>query len=119
MPSIAFEVLDVLERRQDLTPDQKQVLLAEVPAHQWALQDGHFDELSRHCCNRVEVNREPRFMNRLSINVMTPLPRCLYRSPDGRGLAWLKSGGEVEVYGRCEQARCERAKASPQVEGAN
>lgn len=119
MPSIAFEVLDTLETRTDLSHDQKRKLLAEVPSHQWALPGGHFLDMATHCCNRIEVTQQPRFMNRLSINVMTPLPRCLFRSPDRRGLAWLKSGGEVEVYGRCEQIHCERARPTTPCEGAS
>ena len=110
MRSIALDVLDTLESRPELTAEQKRALLAGVPQQQWAVPGGHFDDLAQHCCNRVEIRREPRFMNRLSINVMAPQPRCLFRSPDGRGLAWLKSGGELEAYGRCEQDHCEHAK---------
>ena len=110
MRSIALDVLDALESRPELTAEQKRALLAGVPQQQWSVPGGHFDDLAQHCCNRVEIRREPRFMNRLSINVMPPRPRCLFRSPDGRGLAWLKSGGELEAYGRCEQDHCEHAK---------
>ena len=109
MPTIAFAALQWLENNPHAPCSDKSSLLDQVPSHQWAAPYGHWQELAQHCCNRVEATREPRFMNRLSINVMTPLPRCLYRSPDGRGLAWLKSGGEVEAYGRCEQSHCERA----------
>lgn len=110
MRSIALDVLDALESRPELTAEQKRALLAGVPQQQWSVPGGHFDDLAQHCCNRVDIRREPRFMNRLSINVMAPQPRCLFRSPDGRGLAWMKSGGELEAYGRCEQAHCEHTK---------
>lgn len=110
MPSIAGVVVGYLEAHPELSMDEKRKLLAEVPPHQWALNGGYFKDLAVHCCNRVEVPQEPRFMNRLGFYQMTPAPRCLYRSPDGRGLAWLKSGGEVLVYGHCEQEHCEHAK---------
>lgn len=110
MPTIAHDALDWLDRHPRASCSEKTLLLTQVPSHQWADPDGHWAELSEHCCNRVEHVQAPRFMNRLSINVMTPLPRCLYRSPDGRDLAYFKSGGEVEAYGRCEQAHCEHAK---------
>ena len=117
MPTIAREVLDDIERHPDLSSSQKQALLAQVPSQQWASPEGWFNELSVHCANRAEIRQEPRFMNRLAIYALSPLPRCLYRSPDGRGLAWLKSGGEVEAYGRCEREHCERAKPMQQMEG--
>lgn len=112
MPTIAFDVLDYIDSHRDLTQPQRQELLNQIPAQQWADPNGHWRELSEHCCQRVEVQEEPRFMNRLGFYRIQPLPRCLFRSPDGRGLAWLKSGGEVESYGRCEQRHCERAKQS-------
>lgn len=113
MPTIAADAIDWIDSHPSATPTQKAALVEQVPAHQWALDGGFWPDLSKHCCNRVEIHQEPRFMNRLSINVMTPLPRCLYRSPDGRGLAWLKSGGEITAYGLCEKANCERTKPSP------
>jgi len=110
MPSIAGAVVDLLKRHPDMSSELKRSLLSEVPSHQWALRGGYFDELAEHCNNRMVLHREPRFMNRLAIYSSDPAPRCLYRSPDGRGLAWLKSGGSVLVYGRCEQSHCEHAK---------
>ena len=113
MPTIALDVLDWIERHPDATPATKRKLLAQVPAHQWATVGGHWADLAKHCSNRAEVLDEPRFMNRLSIYRMQPLPRCLFRSPDGRGLAWMKSGGPLESYGICEQMHCERARQAP------
>ena len=72
MRSIALDVLDTLESRPELTAEQKRALLAGVPLQQWAVPGGHFDDLAQLCCNRVEIRREPRFMNRLRINVMPP-----------------------------------------------
>lgn len=113
MPTIASAVLDWLGDHPNVPTEVKREVIKTVPAHQWAMPGGYWNELALHCNNRVEIKRSPRFMNRLAINVMEPLPRCLFRSPDGRGLAWLKSGGELECYGRCEQQYCEHAKANP------
>ena len=99
MPTIASEVVDWLTSQPNATANDKALALKSVPSHQWALEGGYWSDLAPHCFNRIEVKREIKFMNRLAINVMTPLPRCLYLSPDGRGLAWLKSGGEIEAYG--------------------
>ena len=110
MPTVALSVLDWLDAHPGCTSSEKTHLLDQVPANQWAVQGGHWQQLSQHCQNRCEVPQEPRFMNRLAIYALQPLPRCLYRSPDGRGLAWLKSGGSVLSYGQCEQSHCERAK---------
>ena len=96
---IALTTLEWLARYPHASSPEKSSVIDQVPSHQWAARCGHWQELSQHGCNRDEVTRVPRFMNRLIINVMTPLPRCLYRTPDGRGLAWLKSGGEIEAYG--------------------
>lgn len=110
MPSVAGDVVDLLAMHPNLSAEQRRALIDQVPGHQWAIKGGYFNELSTHCCNRVEIQEEPRFMNRLAFYQLTPQPRCLYRSPDGRGLAWLKSGGSVLSYGVCEQEKCERAK---------
>lgn len=110
MPSIAGVVAEYLKTHPELTCAEKQKVLAEVPPHQWALPGGYFDELSEHCNNRKVIHREPRFMNRLAIYTFAPAPRCLYRSPDGRGLAWLKSGGSVLAYEPCEQEHCFHAQ---------
>lgn len=109
MSSIALHVLEWLDLHQ-ADAEQKRQLLAQVPAGQWACPGGHWDELSKHCCNRVEIREEPRFMNRLGFYRMKPQDRCLFRSPDGRGLAWIRSGGDALAYGSCEQQHCERAK---------
>ena len=110
MPTIAFDVLEWLDEHPDTSCTEKTRLLSEIPAAQW--DSGHWLELSKHCGNRVEVHQEPRFMNRLSIYTRQPPPRCLFLSPDGRGLAWLLSGGEVEAYGQCERLNCERTHQS-------
>lgn len=112
MPTIALAVLEWLEAHPQASSADRNRALAEVPAHQWALPGGHWVDLATHCQNRAEIPEEPRFMNRLAIYRMRPLPRCLFRAPDGRGLAWMLSGGPLEAYGCCEQAHCERAKST-------
>jgi hypothetical protein len=44
----------------------------------------------------------------LNVEVGQPHPRCLMRSPDGRGMAWIWSGGSVLAYGLCEGCACPR-----------
>lgn len=109
MPSIAGDIAQWIKNHPEATPNEKEKLLNQIPTWQWALPGGYWNDLAPHCCNHVVIHEEPRFMNRLAIYRITPLPRCLYRAPDGRGLAWLKSGGPLEAYGRCEQRYCERA----------
>ena len=65
-------------------------------------------ELATHCPNRIEPEIERRPVNGLNIEIGSPQPRCSHRSPDGRGLAWLVSGGSVLAYGCCEQRQCPR-----------
>jgi hypothetical protein len=47
--------------------------------------------------------------NRLRIEESEPFPRCKEQSPDGRGLAWLASGGSHLAYGVCALGSCPRA----------
>lgn len=116
MPTIALSVLDWLDANPGATSRQKHEALAQVPPAQWAVPGGHWSGLSKHCCNRVEPAPQRRPANTLNIEIGTPLARCLFRSPDGRGasrnggsLDWLRSGGDVLAYGRCEQSACFRA----------
>lgn len=113
MPSVAFQVLEWLDQHPEVSSADRARVIEQVPAAQWAVEGGHWGELAVHCCNRALVPEEPRFMNRLSIYRMAPAARCLFRAPDGRGLAWLKSGGEVLAYGKCEQQHCTRAGKGP------
>ena len=109
MPTISLCVLVWLDAHPDASPGQKRAELDSIPAWQWATPGGHWAELSRHCCNRVECDVPRRPGNVLNIEVGTPAPRCLFRSPDGRGLTWYLSGGSVLAYGACEQRHCPRA----------
>lgn len=70
---------------------------------------------SARCSNRVEPRLERRPGNALNIEIGSPAPRCLHQPPDGRGvtrdggtLDWLRSGGSVLAYGRCEAENCPR-----------
>lgn len=119
MPSFAAVAVDWIETHPEATRDEKMRLLDGVPPQQWAVHGGFWGDLSKHCPSRAEVPLEPRFMNRLSIYRMEPMPRCLLLSPDGKGLRWLLSGGEVESYGRCLQCDCPRATPTEELRHEN
>lgn len=108
MPTIAYDVLEWVETHPNTPQPDIAKLLRQVPPAQWSGE--HWAELSKLCPNRIEIRDEPRFMNRLGFYRIQPLPRCLFRSPDGRGLMWLKSGGDVESYGVCEKRHCARTQ---------
>ena len=110
MRTIAFDVLEWLDDHPEATSEQKCSLLGQVPMWQWAMPDGHWGELKNHCQNRVAPGPERRPGNALNIEIGTPMPRCLYQSPDGRGLAWYMSGGSALDYGHCTQSKCPRCK---------
>ena len=82
-----------------------------VPAWQWAV---HHDDLARICPSRLSVvaGRDfSRQRNALRCEwVPSTEPRCSRQSPDGRGLAWLMSGGSPLTYGRCYLSCCPRAR---------
>jgi hypothetical protein len=52
----------------------------------------------------IEVERRPG--NALNLEVGAAADRCSLQSPDGRGLAWLLSGGSKLAYGVCCAAAC-------------
>jgi len=62
------------------------------------------------CPSRRELEVERRPGNALNIEVGTPLPRCTEKSPDGRGMAWVWSGGSLLAYGTCSASECPRLK---------
>lgn len=53
------------------------------------------------CGSCVEPVLERRPVNGLCVEIGSPAARCKLKSPDGRGLAWLLSGGSVLAYGLC------------------
>lgn len=65
-----------------------------------------FDQVATICQHRIEARQEPCPGNRLCIEHVMPAPRCLRQSPDGRGAAWLMSGGDGAAYGPCQLATC-------------
>lgn len=58
------------------------------------------------CRSHIEPRLERRPANALNIEIGSPLPRCTRKSPDGRGLAWLLSGGSPLAYGHCTPLAC-------------
>lgn len=85
--------------------------LEAVPPWQWAI---YFEELAVLCPSSLDVvpGRDfARQRNALRVELVpSTTPRCSRRSPDGRGLAWLLSGGSPLAYGACCVARCPRAR---------
>ena len=53
------------------------------------------------CPHRMELDVERRPANALNIEIGTPVPRCKLKSPDGRGMIWILSGGSRLAYGVC------------------
>jgi hypothetical protein len=68
-----------------------------------------FSDLSPHCPDRRELPVERRPANALNVEIGSPQPRCMRRSPDGRGAAWMMSGGSMLAYGCCSERACPRA----------
>lgn len=67
----------------------------------WALR-----RLERDCGHRMALAVERRPGNALNVEIGAPAPRCNRKSPDGRGLAWLLSGGDALAYGHCTPRAC-------------
>jgi hypothetical protein len=90
--------------------------LDAVPACQWEI---YFTELSPLCPSSLKpIPVKQR--NALRVEMLPSRePRCSRRSPDGRGLAWLLSGGEPLAYGLCLLSRCPRATPSPSAPTRN
>ena len=105
MPSIASVVLDQAAAGQ--RPE-----VEAVPASQWRIW---FEELRRVCPSalRGEAGRDYRRQSNALRTEMVPQGvHCSLRSPDGRGLAWLLSGGSPFAYGQCSRSGCPRCKES-------
>ncbi len=77
-----------------------------LPARQMEIW---FEDLAPICPSRINLGIERRPANALNIEIGQPLPRCTELSPDGRGMAWLWSGGSALAYGRCCARACWRA----------
>ena len=105
MASNAFHAVDACNIG---TREQCAAAINGVPAWQFAT---YFDLLAPHCPDRLEVDSARRPCNGLNVEIGTPAPRCKQRSPDGRGLAYLLSGGDAIAYGRCHKNACKRSNA--------
>lgn len=76
-----------------------------VPSFQW---DIYWRELARLCPSTIQP-RPAKQRNALRIEILPDSgPRCSRRSPDGRGLIWLLSGGDPLSYGVCCERACPR-----------
>ena len=82
-----------------------------IPTWQWAI---YFEELSPRCPSSLAVVPGEAFArqrNALRVELVpSTAPRCSRRPPDGRGLAWLLSGGSALAYGACCAVKCPRAR---------
>jgi hypothetical protein len=67
--------------------------------------DAYWEDVAPLCHQRIEFS-VPRGVNALNLEPQQPHPRCKYRAPDGRGLAWLNSGGSGLAYDWCCKAGC-------------
>lgn len=95
--------LAVVRAESGLDPD-----LDTIPPFQFS---EWFAELSRVCPDvlsarpGIDYNRQ---RNALRVEIVPGSNRCKRQSPDGRGLAWLLSGGSPIAYGICGRASCPR-----------
>lgn len=100
MISMAQLILDRAEAGLDV-----RAAFEALPGFQLQLR---FDELSPLCPWRVALGVPRRPANALNVEVGQPAPRCRLRCPDGRGDAWLLSGGSPLAYGYCSIRGCPR-----------
>lgn len=100
--------MDTIARCPDMARGDRATLVDAVPSWQW--RGPFWPELALHCGARVVAPLTP--YNSDDAFGICPerglSPRCLSRSPDGRGMAWILSGGSVADYGACSQRRCPR-----------
>ena len=83
----------------------QQVLDSIGPGARWQVEL-RFGEVAAICRHRIEARQESRPGTRLVVEHVAPLPRCVQQAPDGRGAAWLASGGSVLAYGTCCVTGC-------------
>jgi hypothetical protein len=65
-----------------------------------------FSVVRESCPSRRELAVERRPGNALNIEIGTPMPRCVEKTPDhwpnaGMATRWIASGGDVLVFGLC------------------
>lgn len=83
----------------------QQVLDSISPGGRWQVEL-YFDQVAAICRHRLEARQERRPGTRLVVEHVAPLARCVQQAPDGRGAAWLTSGGSMLAYGVCCLAGC-------------
>jgi len=82
-----------------------------IPPWQWAVYFAELSPLFPSSLAVVAGEDFARQRNALRVELVPSTgPRCSRRSPDGRGLAWLLSGGSALAYGTCCAAACPRAR---------
>lgn len=106
MPSLTFSLLAWLDAHPGRALPVAE--LNKIPPVQW---EAYFDDLAPICPARVAGEQADKQRNALRIEILpTGAPRCAEQSPDGRGRAWLWSGGSPTAYGLCWLAGCPRAR---------
>lgn len=104
MPTITFIALEEFDRGNTAAA---QALLESLKAPARFQIVGHWQEIRRNCQRRVTPETERRRVNGLNVEASgAVLDRCLLQSPDGLGLRWLLSGGDMRAYGACCQDNC-------------
>lgn len=103
MITTARNNLEFLEANPNTRDEDARALLREIPDWQWGIW---FKDLKTHCPDRRTPDPIRRPANALNVEIGQPSARCLRQSPDGRGSAWLLSGGDLLVYGVCRQSQC-------------
>jgi hypothetical protein len=99
--------LDWMDRHPNATQPQRFRLYGDIQPIEFG---DHFDELSELCPSRRDIGTPMRKANALNIEVGQPMPRCMDRSPDGRGAIYHLSGGSLLAYGKCCASGCPRTK---------
>lgn len=104
MPTITFIALEQFDRGNTAAA---QALLESLKAPaRWQII-GHWAEIRHYCLRRMTPEAERRPVNGLCIEASgAALDRCSLQSPDGLGLRWLLSGGDMRAYGACCQDNC-------------
>ena len=87
--------------------------LAELRALPAFQVEAWWEDIAPHCPSRRVLPVERRPGNALNIEIGTPVPRCMERSPDGRGAAWVASGGSMLAYGVCCASGCPLRTVTP------
>ena len=91
--------------------------IESVPPWQFRIR---FADLAPICPNRIHAQPGRDFdrqRNALRVEIVpSNLARCSRKSPDGRGLAWVLSGGSPLSYRACCEAGCPRT--APPTPGA-